>query len=268
MLNKLVIASLLFCSSVSIAQENGVNHRFQSGESLSYSIYYYLMGVWVGAGDVTFKVEEENFSGKPCYKFKGYGATLSRYDWFYNVRDTYTAYSSKETLEPFRFYRDVSEGSEYYMENNIYDYSQRRIYSQMNYKDEPQQRDTLILEEGSFDVLSLMYHTRDLDFASYVSNDKIPIKMVIDGAIYDLYIRFLGTEIYDHSEMGKIECYVFSPLLVDGTIFKGGEKMKVWVSKDENVVPIYIQSEIRVGSIRAELKAYSGIKSGAIKTID
>jgi hypothetical protein len=92
--------------------------------------------------------------------------------------------------------------------------------------------------------------------------------MVIDGAIYNLYIRFLGTEIYDHSEIGKVECYVFSPLLVDGTIFKGGENMKVWVTKDENVIPIYIQSEIRVGSIRAELKAYSGILSGEIETID
>jgi len=47
---------------------------------------------------------------------------------------------------------------------------------------------------------------------------------------------------------------------VEGTIFKAGERMKVWVTKDRNLIPIYIESQIRVGSIRSELKEYHGLK--------
>ena len=85
--------------------------------------------------------------------------------------------------------------------------------------------------------------------------------MFVDRETHQLFIRYLGTEIYDHSDYGEIECYVFSPLLVEGTLFKSGEKMKVYVTKDSNVIPIYIESEIRVGSIRAELTGYKGLKA-------
>lgn len=241
-------------------QKLHAQHPFQAGESLTYSIYYYLMGVWVGAGDVTFSVHEDKVFGKDCFKFKGFGATYSRYDWFYKVRDTYISYADKGNLRPYRFSRDVSEGGYYFREDNIYNYKDSVIYSVLKVKENPVKLDTLPLKPQSFDVLSLVYAAREIDFASTEVGDKIPVRMVIDQETYDLYVRFLGTDTYDHDELGEVECYVFSPLLVEGTIFKEGERMKVWVTRDKNVIPIYIESQIRVGSIRSELKSWEGLK--------
>jgi len=36
--------------------------------------------------------------------------------------------------------------------------------------------------------------------------------------------------------------------------------MKVYVTKDKNLIPIYVESEIRVGSIRAKLKSTKNLK--------
>lgn len=235
------------------------SHHFKPGESLTYDVYYYLMGVWVGAGEVNFSVTGEEYRGIPCYKFQGVGTTYPRYDWFFKVRDVYTSYSNTQTLMPYRFSRDVSEGGFYFTEVNLYAYQKKQIYSVLKVKERPVQVDTIALQPKSFDVLSLLYHTRNIDFAIFKVGDKIPIRMVIDRETFDLYIRFLGTDTYEHSKLGPIECYKFSPLLVAGTLFKDGEKMTVWVSKDRNVVPIYVESEIRVGSIRAELKSYKGL---------
>lgn len=234
--------------------------RFQAGEALTYSIYYYFMGVWVGAGDVTFSVSNGDFNGIPCYHFKGFGKTYPRYDWFYKVRDTYESYARTSDLLPYHFIRDVSEGGFYYREENIYDYGDSLIYSVLKVKEDPIQLDTIAIKPQAFDVLSLVYHSRGIQFNKYRIGDKIPIRMVIDREIFDLYIRYLGTKTYEHDELGDIECYVFSPLLVKGSIFKEGEGMRVYVSKDENRIPIYIESEIRVGQIRSELKAYEGLK--------
>ena len=257
----MLLRTLYFAVFVSSAAMNMAQAQpFKSGESLKYSIGYQLLGVWVGAGEVTFTVKEETLWGKPCFKFQGYGTTYPRYDWFYKVRDTYTSYADRVDLRPYRFTRDVSEGGFYYREDNIYRYADTSIYSVLKVKENPIQLDTFPLKKSSFDVLSLVYESRSIDFSTKRIGDRIPLRMVIDRETHDIFIRYLGTDIYDHEEYGEIECYIFSPLLVEGSIFKAGEGMKVWVSRDRNRIPIYIESEIRVGTIRSELVNFSGLK--------
>lgn len=236
------------------------HHAFEVGEVLTYSIEYKLMGVWVGAGEVTFSVEEENWRGRDCFRFRGYGKTYPQYDWFFKVRDTYLSYADKSDLKPYRFSRDVSEGGFYFKEENLYNYADSQIYTILKVKQQALQLDTIPLKHHSFDVLSLIYETRSIDFSQYRIGDKIPIRMVIDRETYDLFLRYLGTDQLDHDVFGTIDCYLFSPLLVEGTIFKEGEGMKVWVSKDKNRIPVYIESEIRVGTIKSELQKVEGLK--------
>lgn len=234
-------------------------HRFQAGEEITYGVFYHLMGVWVPAGNVTFSVYDTVYRGQPSFHFKGFGKTHKRYDWFYKVRDTYESYASKEDLRPFRFKRNVSEGDFYFVEDCVFNYRDSNIYSVLKVKENPIRLDTSVMEPNSQDVLSMIYHARNLDFETFEIGAKIPVNMFIDRETFQLYIRYLGVEVYDHDEFGEIECYVFSPLLVAGTIFKEGERMKVYVSRDKNLVPIYIESEIRVGSIRAELIQHKGL---------
>lgn len=250
------VLCLLFFSNGLSAQE----HRFKAGESLSYGVYYYLMGVWVAAGDVTFSVADTTYKSKDCFKFQGVGKTHKRYDWFYKVHDVYEAVSDKEGLTPYNFKRDVSEGDFYFVENCLFSYKDSSIYSVSKVKENEVKVDTSAMKQNNFDVLTMIYHARNLDFENYEVGQKIPIRMFIDRESFDLYIRYTGIDVYDHDEFGEISCYTFSPLLVQGTIFKEGERMKVYVTKDENLVPVYVESEIRVGSIRAELTDYSGLK--------
>ena len=63
------------------------------------------------------------------------------------------------------------------------------------------------------------------------------------------------------TKSGKYSCIKFSPLLIEGTIFKGGEEMRVWVTDDKNKIPVRVESPIIVGSVYAELYKYSGLRS-------
>ena len=94
--------------------------------------------------------------------------------------------------------------------------------------------------------------TRELEFDQYKENDLIPIRILIDSKIYDLYIRYLGVNKLKIAGR-KQECYVFSPLLVEGEVFKGGENMKVWVSKDKYRLPMMVEAKILVGAVKAIL---------------
>lgn len=56
----------------------------------------------------------------------------------------------------------------------------------------------------------------------------------------------------------------FSPLLVEGEVFKGGENMKIWLSKDEYRLPLMVEAKILVGSVKAILDR-SASKYGVLR---
>jgi hypothetical protein len=47
---------------------------------------------------------------------------------------------------------------------------------------------------------------------------------------------------------------------VEGTIFKGGEDLTVWVTADKNKIPVMAEAKILVGSVKAYLTSYEGLK--------
>ncbi len=91
--------------------------------------------------------------------------------------------------------------------------------------------------------------------------------MVIDGKVNYLFIRFLGKEVMEMPSEKKYSTIKFSALLVDGTIFDGGEDMTVWVSDDENKIPLKVEAKIKVGWIKAYLVDTKGLKYNDIQPL-
>ena len=61
-------------------------------------------------------------------------------------------------------------------------------------------------------------------------------------------------------KLGKFKTIKVVPELIVGEVFKEGDKMNIWVSDDENRVPLMIESPISVGSVKAVLKSYDGLR--------
>lgn len=121
-------------------------------------------------------------------------------------------------------------------------------------------RDTLDFPENVFDVLSMIYYARCIPWEKYTKGDLIPIRLILDNEVYDTYIRYLGKEQKKIDDGSLVDCIKFQPKLIEGTIFPGGENMSVWVSDDKNRVPVYIQTPILVGNIKAILKSSQSLK--------
>lgn len=225
------------------------NTTFKAGESITFKVYYTL-GVYVAAGEATFKTSLERMNNKPVYHIVGEGKTYSFYDNFFKVRDKYETYIDTATLQPYKFVRNVFEGGYKKYENITFN----------------QSANTAVTSEGVFqvpnciqDVLSSIYYARNINFDNYKINDKIPFSMFLDNETYNLYLRYLGRETVK-TKYGKFKAIKFKPLLIKGTIFEGGEKMTVWVSDDANRIPVRIESPISVGSIKVDMMGYQNLK--------
>ena len=53
---------------------------------------------------------------------------------------------------------------------------------------------------------------------------------------------------------------IFRPLVQSGRVFKEQESLTVWISDDDNKLPIRIKASLAVGSIKADLDEYRGLK--------
>ncbi len=234
------------------AQCNVTNFAFNEGEKVTYHAYYNWHFIWLNAGLVTFSVDSKNYNGIDSWFFSAYGKTYPSYDRFMVVRDTFETYVDKNNFNSLFFNRITKEGSTVSHHQYSFDYNTNKINTHIS-KGEPAYYNdsSVVLKTCTADLLNMVYKARNINFSQYKSGDKIPIRMIVDGKVYDLYIRYMGKEVVKTREGREFRCLKFSPLLVAGTIFKAGEGMVVWVTDDKNRIPIIVEAKILIGSVKA-----------------
>lgn len=233
--------------------------KFKSGEKITYRAVYNWGFIWLNAGDVVFSISDTNYNGKSAFHFKSAGWSLKQYDWFYKVRDRFESVVDKDSLLPYWFERDTYEGG--YKAYNRYDfnYEDKKIQIVSQTSKRPFKKEIFPIKTCTFDVLSAIYYCRSVNFNILEKNQKIPLTMVVDNEIFSLYLRYLGKEILTTHDGKVYNTIKFSAMLVEGTIFKGGEDLFVWITDDKHHVPVLIEAKILVGSVKAVLTSADGL---------
>jgi len=250
---------VIFLGSNSVKGQCSIlNNSFGSGEKAYYDVYYHWGFIWLNAASVSFETKPLIYNGKKAYHFISVGKTLPNYNWIYSVYDIYESKADSATLNPIWFSKNTSEGGTHTFNRQDFDAQSNNIYTQIKINNGPLKKDTLIKKECVFDLLTAIYASRNFDFKNKNINEVFPINLVILDKIYPLYLRYLGKEEIETQKGKKYKCEKFSILLVEGTIFSGGEDMTVWVSDDKVKVPIRIEAKILIGSIVANLNTHSG----------
>ena len=225
--------------------------KYPPAEELVYTGYYNWGFIWMKAGVVKFSTSaSEKYPG--AVKLKAVGSSLPSWDWMFRLRDTLVSHYDPATFLPYEASRMAHEASYHKTFDYSWDYDKGVVYADIHRIGRYKRRDTVSLLPDTHDMLSIAWKARELDYDSLKPLQLIPVKILIDDKIYELYIRYLGTE---RIKVGgkKRDSYVFSPLLVEGDVFKGGEGMKVWVSKDDKRVPLMVEAKILVGSVKGIL---------------
>lgn len=77
--------------------------------------------------------------------------------------------------------------------------------------------------------------------------------MLFDSEVYKLGLKFCGKETIKLRNGKKYKALKFVPKLITGDLFKHEDDMVIYVSDDNNHVPLLINAKIKVGSIKAML---------------
>lgn len=223
------------------------NEAFKRGEMLKYRVHYGLMD----AGEAIIEVKEENkqLNGRNTFHVVGSGYSKGAFDWFFKVRDRYESYVDESAVVPWVFIRRVDEGGYKINQNQAYDQFRKKVNSDGKIFEVP---------ENVQDMMSAFYYARTIDMSNLKKGDIISFKCFVDNEVMEMKIKYVGKETIK-SDVGRIRCVKFRPVVQKGRIFKHEEDLNVWISDDKNRIPIRAQANILVGSIKMDLKQYSNL---------
>ncbi|MDT7942080.1 MAG: DUF3108 domain-containing protein [Bacteroidota bacterium] len=221
---------------------------FQPGEKLVYRVHY----GWLTAGEAVFEVYPKLYvvNGLIAYVFRGSGKTASAFEWFYKVRDYMDTYVDTAQMRSLMYYRYVNEGDFHFVDTVYFDYERMEVRGR---------KGTFPMVDGVMDMLGAFYYARRLDIRSMPDGTLVPIPVFLDDKIYNLGMKILSREKIK-TDLGTFRCIKITPLVVADRVFRGEAEMIMWVTDDENLIPVKITSPLIVGSVSATLVRYENLK--------
>lgn len=245
-----IVAALAF-SGVHFAQ---TEPAFGAGEWFRFRMSY---SNFLKAGEATLTVNDGTLNGKPVYHVVGKGWTTGMIKWFFKVNDRYESYFDKTSTIPYKFIRDIDEGG--HTKNIEIEFDQKTHKAHVN-NIKKNYKKTFDTKPSVQDMVSTFYYLRNkLDTSNLKKGDEVFVDMFFDEENYGFKLKYLGKETLK-TDFGKVESLIFRPYVMAGRVFKEEESLTLWVSNDKNRIPLRIKADLAVGSLRADLDAFKGLK--------
>ena len=248
------------CVPIKDIRKHGV--AFEAGERMDFTMHYTWGAIDTDIGTATVTLDTVRLNGEQAFLCCAKGKTSRMYDYFFKVREDFKSWFTVDGLKPLKFTRDTFEGK--YVARNTYIYNwtaaEPHIIADVYSSSSGQRYPELPLTPCTYDLPSLFFFARNIDLENIEIGKRYPMTFAIDDDIYNVYFIFYGPETIKVKGLGTVRTVRFAAKLLAGEVFTGEEDMMIWISDDENRVPVYFEAPILVGTASGRLKSWSGLK--------
>lgn len=261
MKRRITITAILILAIVSINAQCPVdNHFFRAGEELTYDLYFKYGLINTKAGKSTLITKSENYKGNEALKMTMTAQSIGIANKIFTLSDTISCYMTKDLI-PLAYVKNAHEGDDFTKENVSYDYSSS---SQITIKAKLIRNEKLRFDENItsdaciYDMMSIVYYARTLDYSAMKKNDKYSTLFLSDKNKVNMDIEYQGTESIGANNEKKYNCIKLVLKINDKAFEDKKEAMTVYITNDNNRIPIRIDSKLKIGSTRVILKNFKG----------
>ncbi len=249
-----ILISIALAGLLSFTQgEKREKKYFDTGERVEYRIHYGIINAAEARVDIARNLSKIN--GRPCYRINVFGRTTGAFDVFTKVRDTWRSFVDTTTLEPHQFYRNIRE--------NNYRKEETTYFDKRNNKAKTQTKDTTRVFSVPYnvhDIISGYYYLRTIDFNQRNEGDIIEVPVFLSDEVIKMRVKYAGKDVVK-TKFGRIKVFKLHPLMPNNKLFKGENSIRIWVSDDDNKVPIKIEVDLFIGALAMDIKHYSGLQT-------
>jgi len=293
-MKRLALALLFLFVNVVLLSAQNSPLPFGDGETLEMIIHY-KCAFNADIGTVRFDMKGHDLrTGSPYYHLTANATSYPFFDSFFKVCDFYESKFYADSMKPIYFHRDVKEGK--YWAKNVYIWSDG--YKEMRAiidKSTRPHRDTIIKGDDIIrDMLNALFAVRTIDFSALKSGRIFYYTACIDRDVLVLSVKFVKEEEKKIKGVGTFRTYKIAigvmprdknnvskdderrsefsinaddadmsagtPTSGSGSVFYGKEKIFLWLSADDNRIPIFFSSPVSIGSMNARISSYCNLK--------
>jgi len=250
-MKKLVLIILVLTT---LAFDTQKEDAYGVGEYFKFRIHYGI----VNAGYATLEVKDATVNNKKVFHAVGKGYTTGMSKFFFKVEDLYESYFDRDNGNPYRYIRKIDEGGYTKNQEGIFNQAENRVLVK-DYKRKTEK--TILLTDNVQDIVSSFYYLRNHpNIDKLKSGESITIDMFFDEEITKFKLKYIGRQDIT-TKFGTVTTMVFKPLVQTGRVFKEKESLTLWITDDNNKVPVRIKADLAVGSLKADLDEYKGLKN-------
>ncbi|MEX2566852.1 MAG: DUF3108 domain-containing protein [Cyclobacteriaceae bacterium] len=235
------------------------NQAFTKGEELTFNVNF----LFFNAAEAKMVISDEihHINDRPAFKIDIYGKTLNIFKMFY-VKDNWGTYVDTANMIPYRSYRHIEEGG--YRKHEVIDFDHDSHSAHVKLFDRENKR---VVKAERFDVppqvqdiVSGYYLLRTMNLRNLRNGDVVTIPGFFDKKIYNLKLIYEGRENIS-TDIGSFNTHVFSPEMPSNKLFRGKKPIKVWITDDENRIPVKIKASLVLGSLTMDIISAEGLRN-------
>ncbi len=259
-----IVFLLFFISYLSFSQ-NEVK-AFQAGEKLIFTASYNMSGLMTDLAQLTMQTSEIKTSNNTLLKLKCSASTYSKWDSFFKIRDLYESYVSPKTLTPYLYKREIDEGGHYKFVKYNFNHKAKTVKSfrrqkSKNFESGFWDRETNVkISPNTKDLVTTLYHIRNLDIRKAKIGSSDTFVILFDNKETSISFTLLDIETIN-TKLGKKECYKLAINVANSDVLKGKNNNLLWLTADENKIPVYAKFKIAVGSGELKIQSATGLKN-------
>lgn len=227
-------------------------------EDLHYVITYKWGLIHKDAGTATLSLRPE---GNRDYRLTLTARTKPWADKVFRVRDTLTSIVARADLHPRRYVKAAHEGGRYSRDAITFTYTGHDVKGaverlRVGKKGERSlSAKTLSATGPTFDMLSVFYFLRTIDFKSLSKGGTVMTNIFSGSKTERLSIRCVGSErIKPRGSKTEIETWHIKFRFTTDGRRKSSDDIDAWVSADSRHVPVRLYGSLPLGQIRVYLE--------------
>lgn len=253
---------ILLFTTITFAQSNV--KAFQAGEKLTFTASYNMSGLLTDLAQLTMQTSEVKTSKSTLLKLKCTARTFSKWDNFFKIRDLYESYVNPKTLTPYLYRRDIKEGSYFKFVKYTFNHKKKTVKTLITKKARVggtyDQKKNVTINSGTKDLVTTLYHIRNLDIDKTAIGSSDTFTILFDRKETKITLTLLNKETIK-TELGNKECYKLGISVNNSDVLKGKNNNLLWLTADENKIPVYAKFNIAIGSGELRIQSATGLKN-------
>lgn len=231
MIKQKVLLLILLITSIWASPPNFV------GEELKYSAGFRLFP----AGNAILSLTSDSLNGQPTFLLATSVKTNSFLDTFYTVRDETLSWLNIIDFSLINTIKKIREGK-YHRNHSAHTIGDSLLIWNKKY---------FTISEPVYDPIAFIYFLRSQKLSL---GDSFHFLSASEKKVREVWVNITGKEQIKVAA-GEFDCLKVEPVSPDGkSLLKNNGELRVWLSNDDNKLPVKIEMKTNVGTMVMKLK--------------